>query len=82
MPHLTIRLFSMLKDRAGTSRIEIALTEPTRVDALLARIGEQYPALADALPFSAVTINRAYADPDTIINLGDEVALFPPVSGG
>lgn len=72
----------MLKDRAGKSRIAITLTEPIRVDALLVRISEQYPSLAEALPFSVTTINRTFADPDSIIKLDDEVALFPPVSGG
>lgn len=79
---LSIRLFSSLKDRLGQSRISFELATATRVDAFLVQLAEQYPQLAEALPSTLVAVNRAYADPDTIINPGDEVALFPPVSGG
>jgi molybdopterin synthase catalytic subunit len=29
-----------------------------------------------------VAVNKSYADSDTLLNAGDEVAFFPPVSGG
>jgi MoaE-MoaD fusion protein len=78
-----IRLFATLKDRAQSERIRIALpANPTTVRTLLGAIGEAYPALSPALPTSLVAVNRAYAGPDTLVNDGDEVALFPPVSGG
>jgi molybdopterin synthase catalytic subunit len=38
--------------------------------------------LAPALDSSLVAVNKAFAAPDTAIQAGDEVALFPPVSGG
>lgn len=30
----------------------------------------------------AVAVNKCYADDDTPIKIGDEIALIPPVSGG
>ena len=79
---LKIRLFATLKDKAGKSRIEIPFPQPTRVDALLAQLAERFPDMAESLDISLVAVNRNYADRDLIINPGDEVALFPPVSGG
>ena len=29
-----------------------------------------------------VAVNQAFAEPDTLIRPGDEVAVFPPVTGG
>ena len=29
-----------------------------------------------------VAVNQEFADPDTLIHPGDEVAVFPPVPGG
>lgn len=78
-----IRLFATLKDRAQSDRIRVTLPEdPTTVGRLLETIGETYPALAPALPTSLVAVNRAFADPATPLSAGDEIALFPPVSGG
>ncbi|WP_374688551.1 molybdenum cofactor biosynthesis protein MoaE [Promineifilum sp.] len=80
---LTIRLFATLKDRAGSDRIRVALPDnPTTVAALLDAVRAGYPALAPALPSALVAVNRAFAGPTTPVNAADEVALFPPVSGG
>lgn len=80
---LEIRLFATLKDRAGSNRIRVELPErpATAADVLLA-VAAGYPALAAALPSALVAVNRAFAGPDTPVRPGDEVALFPPVSGG
>jgi len=80
---LTIRLFATLKDRAGGDRIHVMLPDnPTTVTALLDAVRERYPALAPALPSALVAVNRAFAGPETPVGAADEVALFPPVSGG
>jgi molybdopterin synthase catalytic subunit len=80
---IEIRLFATLKDRAGSERIRVALpTNPTTVAALLDAVGADYPALAPALRSALVAVNRAYAGQDTLVSAADEVAIFPPVSGG
>jgi molybdopterin synthase catalytic subunit len=80
---IEIRLFATLKDRAGSDRIRVALpTNPATVAALLDAVGADYPALAPALRSALVAVNRAYAGQDTLVGAADEVAIFPPVSGG
>lgn len=79
---IEIRLFATLKDRVGDERILISLPEPADVDSLLDAVVAKYPVLAPALPTVLVAVNKAYAGPGTSVQSGDEVAFFPPVSGG
>lgn len=80
---IEIRLFATLKDRAGSDRIRVALpANPTTVAALLDAVGADYPALAPALGSALVAVNRSFAGSETPVSAADEVAIFPPVSGG
>ena len=74
---VTIRLFAMLRERAGAGEIELDLPEGARVRDALARLDD----LAGGLPL-VMAINRDYADADSELRPGDELALIPPVSGG
>jgi molybdopterin synthase catalytic subunit len=74
-----IRLFAMLRERAGTSELELELPDGARVrDALAA---PPVAALAEGLSL-VLAVNREYADGDVQLAPGDELALVPPVSGG
>ena len=74
---VTIRLFAVLRERAGTRELELDLPEGARVRDALARLDD----LAGGLPL-VMAINRDYADADAPLSAGDELALIPPVSGG
>jgi molybdopterin synthase catalytic subunit len=78
-----VRLFAILRERAGRESIEVDLAEGATVaDALRALSG--VPALArvlDRLPV-AMAVNREYATIDTCLAAQDELALIPPISGG
>ena len=74
---ITVRLFAMLRERAGTPEVTLDLPEGARVsDALDSLAG-----LADGLPL-VMAVNREYADADQVLDADDELALIPPVSGG
>jgi len=76
---VTIRLFAMLRERAGAGELTLELPEGARVrDALAA---PQVAALAEGLPL-VMAVNRQYAAEDAPLSSGDELALVPPVSGG
>lgn len=79
---LQIRLFASLKDRAGGERLAVTVEEPVTVRHLTEVLAANYPALAPALPTALVAVNQDFAFPETLIEAGDEVAYFPPVSGG
>ncbi len=78
----TIRLFATLKDRAGTDAINVTLPVPTTVAALLDIVAANYPTLQPSLPTVLVAVNKEFAFGETAVNADDEIALFPPVSGG
>lgn len=72
-----VRLFAMLRERAGTSELTLELPEGARVADALDRVGT----LAGGLPL-VMAVNREYAEPQRALSPGDELALIPPVSGG
>ena len=72
-----VRLFAMLRERAGTQEVVLELPEGARVGDALAELSH----LAEGLPL-VMAINREYAAEDTELSAGDELALIPPVSGG
>jgi molybdopterin synthase catalytic subunit len=80
--NLEVRLYASLKDRAGGPRLAVAVEEPVTVRRVMEALARECPALAPALPTALVAVNRDFAFPDTPVQAGDEVALFPPVSGG
>ncbi|GJM41125.1 MAG: molybdenum cofactor biosynthesis protein D/E [Ardenticatenaceae bacterium] len=79
---IQIKLFATLKDKAGSNKITITVAEPATVATLLEAVGTAYPAMQPTLPIALVSVNKAYAGKDTAVSPNDEVALFPPVSGG
>jgi len=79
---LKIRLFATLKDRIGSDHLHIELPDSSTVEQMLTAVAADYPILAPALPTALVAVNKAFASMHTPIRAGDEVALFPPVSGG
>ncbi len=74
---VTVRLFAMLRERAGAGEVVLDLPEGARVDDALSRLG----GLAEGLPL-VMAVNREYAPGDQVLSAGDELALIPPVSGG
>ena len=83
---VTVLYFARLREALGRSSETVALPAAVRdvegVRALLvARGGEWEQELAPSKPVRAA-VNQAIAHGDTPISDGDEVAFFPPVTGG
>ena len=74
---VTVRLFAMLRERAGAREVTLQLPDGARVGDALAELGS----IAEGLPL-VMAVNREYADEDQVLDSGDELALIPPVSGG
>ena len=74
---VTVRLFAMLRERAGANEVTVELPEGARVRDAIAALG----GLADGMPL-VMAVNREYAPEDAVLDAGDELALIPPVSGG
>ena len=78
--------FAWLRARIGVTAEEVAL--PAQVDnvaALLDWLQGRGPRYAEALrdlSVVRVAVNQDYVGRDHPVRAGDEVALFPPVTGG
>jgi molybdopterin synthase catalytic subunit len=72
-----IRFFAGLRERAGTGARELELSNG-------ARVADVWPALelGNEPPGLLYAVNKSYADTESALAEGDEVALIPPVSGG
>jgi len=77
-----VLLFATLKEKIGNSQISLELDEPAKVADLLNLIYQIYPQLVPYNKTILVAVNKNFASLDTIIMHADEIALFPPVSGG
>ena len=84
---VTVLYFASLRESLGTSREQVPLpptgtpTVQTLVDTLRARAGAWSDAFAQQKPWR-VAVNQRMADLATPVKPGDEVAFFPPVTGG
>jgi molybdopterin synthase catalytic subunit len=74
--------FALLRDRAGERQEEVSLPDGAKVRDLRTRLGEIHPNLVELLQSAIFAVNREFAFPDEALTDGDEVAVFPPVSGG
>jgi molybdopterin synthase catalytic subunit len=74
---VTVRLFAMLRERAGASEVVLELPDGARVSDALAELS----GLAGGLPL-VMAVNREYAREEQPLAAGDELALIPPVAGG
>ncbi|MCX6070614.1 MAG: molybdenum cofactor biosynthesis protein MoaE [Chloroflexi bacterium] len=79
---ITLLYFSILRTRTGLARETLEVSGPISVGQLRQVLVERHPALTRVLPSAVAAINRDFASDETMISDGDEVALFPPVSGG
>ena len=83
---LTILYFAWLRERTGTSEERLTLPAGIRtVGELIAWLSERSPGHASAfanLRTVRCAVNQEFSDPATPVQPGDEVAFFPPVTGG
>lgn len=76
--HIQVRFFAGLRERLGIAQLELSLPE----GATVAQVWEQ-AVTGEALPVNVLAArNMEYVDLSCKLADGDEVAFFPPVTGG
>jgi molybdopterin synthase sulfur carrier subunit len=83
---ITLRYFAWMREHTGTDLETVTLEANVKtvgdlIPHLVARSSGHALALKN-LRAVRVAVNRTYGDLDTAIVAGDEVAFFPPVTGG
>ena len=83
---MKVLYFAWLRTKTGMAEDEVAPPdEVATVGDLRAWLKDRGPGHAEALAdleVVRVAVNQEYAQPDHPVKPGDEVALFPPVTGG
>ncbi len=75
---IKIRYFASLKERLGRSEDTVAFEAPLTVKDAWYRANA-----SQALPVNVLaSVNMEYVDLHSIVQDNDEVAFFPPVTGG
>lgn len=77
-----VRLFATLRQQAGWKEKMIELPAETTIAGLVEQLVQSHPALPLAGRTLYAAVNMEYARFDHVLVDGDEVAFFPPVSGG
>src|SRR3954453_1703190 len=74
---ITVKLFAILRERAGASGVKLELPEGARGRGARESLAE----VTGGVPV-VMAVNREYADAEDVLAADDELALVPPVSGG
>jgi molybdopterin synthase sulfur carrier subunit len=75
---ITIKFFASLREEVGKNEVQIEASEQLTVAKIWKQVGNN-----NQLPTHILTaINMEYTDSNTLVKDGDEVAFFPPVTGG
>lgn len=73
-----VKFFASLRDEIGRDSAEIQHAAGMTVVDIWQQVAGKQPLHEHIL----AAVNMEYAKPDTTVNDGDEVAFFPPVTGG
>ncbi len=79
---VTVKLFARFREAAGIGKTELEMGDGATVDDLLTRLHARYTRLSDVQTSMIISVNQQFVPADSQLHDGDEVAIFPPVSGG
>ncbi len=75
---IKVKLFANLREKFGYDEKDIEISDGTTLNDVWMRVAEN----SDWRDEILMAVNMDYANPDTLVKDGDEVAFFPPVTGG
>jgi len=80
---ITVKLFAILKERAGRDELCLEYQAGTVAD-MLKQVAQKCPVVSSFLSSDRILIavNQEFVKEDALVKDGDEVALMPPFSGG
>lgn len=75
---ITVKYFANLREKMGRADEKVAVNGQTSVADLWRQLSG-----GEAIPGNIlIAVNMEYTDASTLVKGGDEVAFFPPVTGG
>ena len=83
---IKVLFFAKLRELFGTNQVDVTFTESdNKVSDVLAALRQKGEVWAEELNENKsfrIAVNQEMVTEDVMINEGDEMALFPPVTGG
>jgi len=80
--NIRVLFFGAARDAVGANQMELALEAPATVSSAFQSLKERFEKLERFGRSLLFAVNQEYATPDTQLKENDELAVFPPVSGG
>ncbi|WP_039914139.1 molybdopterin synthase sulfur carrier subunit [Cellvibrio mixtus] len=81
---IRVVFFAQLREQLGTAKLDVSIERVKTLSELKQHLSLQNPSWESALANTKllVAINHAYVKGNHALADGDEVAFFPPVTGG
>lgn len=79
-----IKLFAGFREKAKREKLEIDVSGETTLDEIITLLKEELPELKEFFESktAVIAINQEVAELKSRVKNEDEIAIFPPVSGG
>jgi molybdopterin synthase catalytic subunit len=77
-----VHLFARYREATGQGQVDLELPEGGTVETAWLAVVHRHPQLAQYRPYTLFAVGHDYVEPDHRLKPGDELSLFPPVSGG
>lgn len=79
---IKVKIFASLKEIVGSNEILLKIKEGDTIADLKKSIIRRYPSLSSLKITLIYAVNHKIANDSTVLSYQDEIAIFPPVSGG
>ena len=84
---MTVKIvfFASLREELGVNSVDLQISDPSSVSSLISQLADQYSAEWLAILTAEnirIAVNQNIISEDIGVIDGDEVAFFPPVTGG
>ena len=79
---LRIRYFGSASDDAGTSEETVEIPDGNGISAVHDKLSDMHPAIGKRWGNLLIAVNQSYVSGNATLRNGDEIAIFPAVSGG
>jgi len=77
-----VLFFARHREHMGMAELAVPLAAPVSLVELKQLISQHHPAFSSLRQPIMAAVNQDFADDDRLVQAGDEVAFFPPVTGG
>ena len=77
-----VLFFGAARDAVGANELQLTFDSPATTSSAFQELLIKFPVLQKFGRSLLIAVNQEYAKADVKINAGDELAIFPPVSGG